>query len=340
MKVVMIGGSGFMGHHVTRMLVDRGDEVINFHRGETPSNASTRIRDIKGNRSQLTSFRKEFQQIGPDVVIDMIAMYESDAHGLMETFSGIASRVVVISSSDVYRNYELVRGIGESAPDPKPLAENSPLRANLFPYRSRAKNEDDKLYNYDKILVERVAMNDPNLPATVLRLPAVYGPGDREHRLFHLIKRMDDRRPAILMETGMMNWRWTRGYVENVAAAISWAAGDQNSTSRIYNVGESRSLPEKDWIAEIADVVGWRGRVVPVEPSQLPKQMRSGLYWQHRLETDTSLIRTQRGFSEPISFRDGLSRTIEWERANPPEAKPGDFDYETEDRVLKALGVH
>ncbi|HEV8370708.1 MAG TPA: NAD-dependent epimerase/dehydratase family protein [Pyrinomonadaceae bacterium] len=340
MKVLIIGGSGFIGQHVTRQLAGCGHEVINFHRGGTSSASSAGIRDIKGNRNDLHSFREEFRTILPEVVIDMIAMSEADGQTLLNTFRGVAQRLVVISSADVYRNYELLRGVAEAAPDPNPITENSPLRENLFPYRARAKDEHDPFYNYDKILVERVVMNDSELPTSVLRLPAIYGPGDRQHRLFHYLKRMDDGRSAILVENEMMNWRWTRGYVENVAAAISWAAGDQNSTSRIYNVGDSRGLPEKDWIAEIADVVGWRGRVVPVEPSQLPEQMRSGLNWQHRLETDTSLIRTQRGFSEPISFRDGLRRTLEWERAKPPEAKPGDFDYETEDRVLKALGVY
>jgi nucleoside-diphosphate-sugar epimerase len=135
----------------------------------------------------------------------------------------------------------------------------------------------------------------------------------------------------------MMNWRWTRGYVENVAAAISWAAGDQNPTSRIYNVGEEHGLPEKEWIARIAQVIGWGGSVIPVENSDLPEQMHSNLRWQHSLETDTSLIRAQPGFSEPVEFFEGIRRTVEWERANPPEIKPEDFDYQLEDQVLSTL---
>ena len=149
---------------------------------------------------------------------------------------------------------------------------------------------------------------------------------------------MDDKRPAILVNSGMMNWSWTRGYVENVAAAISWATGDQNPSSRIYNVGEEKGLPEKEWIAQIGEVIGWQGRVLAVDPSELPEQMRSGLRWHHKLETDTSLIRAQSGFSEPVGFREGILRTVEWERVNPPlEIKPQDFDYQTEDQVLETL---
>ena len=53
---------------------------------------------------------------------------------------------------------------------------------------------------YDKIPVEREILGDPDLPGTVLRLPMVYGPGDPLHRFFPTLKRMDDRRPAILFE--------------------------------------------------------------------------------------------------------------------------------------------
>jgi nucleoside-diphosphate-sugar epimerase len=336
-KVLIIGGSGFIGQHVTKQLVERGNEVINFHRGQTPSKTQESS-EILGERNELELFRNQFENLRPDVVIDMIAMSENDAQILLNVFAGIVPRLVVISSSDVYRNYDLMGGIEDDVPDPRPLTENAPLRTHLFRYRKQARDECDRFYNYEKILVERTVMSNPEVVATVLRLPAVYGPGDRQHRLFPYIKRMDDKRPAILVYAEMMNWRWTRGYVENVAAAISWAAGDQNPSSRIYNVGERKGLPEKEWIAQIGEVIGWQGRVLAVEPSDLPEKMRSSLRWQHALETDTSLIHAQPGFSEPVDFQEGILRTVEWERSNPPEVKPQDFDYQTEDQVLKTIG--
>ena len=338
MRVLIIGGTGFIGSHVTRQLREQGHDVTNFHRGQTKIVMPANVKEIIGNRSELSSFRIEFAQLAPEVVVDMIPMCEADATGLLDTFKGIAHHAIVISSADVYRNYELLRGIAEDQPDPELLIETSPLRMNLFPYRALAKETADRWYNYDKILVERVVTSEPDLPVTVLRLPFVYGPGDTKHRLFPYLKRMDDRRPAILIERGQLNWRWTRGFVENVAAAISWAAGDQKSAGRIYNVGEISALGEEDWIASIAQEVRWTGKVVALDPGQMPEQMRSGLTWQHQLATDTSLIRREPGFSEPVSFREGLARTIAWERTNQPaEINPKDFDYESEDRVLRAV---
>src|SRR5436190_8561175 len=87
-------------------------------------------------------------------------------------------------------------------------------------------------------------LNAPELPGTVLRLPAVYGPGDRQHRLFPYVQRMHDGRPAILLEHGRASWRWTRGYVENVARAIALAVVQEHATGLIYNVGEAEALTE------------------------------------------------------------------------------------------------
>ena len=94
------------------------------------------------------------------------------------------------------------------------------------------------LDDYDKILVERVVIGEPDLPGTILRLPMIYGPGDDAHRLFPYLKRMDDGRPAILMEEVRARWRWARGYVEDVAEAVVSAVLDDRAAGRVYNVSE------------------------------------------------------------------------------------------------------
>lgn len=337
MRVLIIGGSGFIGTHVARQLVDLGHRVTNFHRGLTPSEPASQFEEIIGDRTNLKTYRKQFERLGAEVVVDMVAMTESDAKQLMSTFDGLVRRVVVISSADVYRNYELLRGVASAPADPQLLRETSPLRQNLFPYRKETMEPTNSFYNYEKILVERVVAGSA-IATTILRLPCVYGPGDRQHRLRGYLKRMDDGRTAILLEREQINWRWTRGYVENVAAAICCAVGDAKSLSRIYNVGENTGLSEKEWIRSIGDSTGWTGRIIGADPLGLPKTMRTGLAWQHHLATDTSLIRRELGFSEPVFFEDGLSRTITWEREHPTSpSNSQDFDYSTEDQVLSLL---
>src|SRR5262249_40404967 len=171
----------------------------------------------------------------------------------------------------------------------------------------------------------------------VLRLPMVYGPGDYLHRLFPYLKRMDDGRPAILLEQGQGEWRWTRGYVENVAASVALAVVDERAAGRIYNVGERDALSEVQWLRAVAQTVGWQGDVVAVPKDQLPRPLRLDLAWEHHLVMDTSRIRGELGYEEVVCREEALVRTVGWERAHPPALDAAVFDYAAEDAVLKRV---
>src|SRR5262245_65627168 len=73
------------------------------------------------------------------------------------------------------------------------------------------------------------------------------GPEDYFHRLYPYVKRMEDHRPAILLEKEAAQWRGSRGYVENVAAAIVLAIVDDQATNRIYNVAEEGERKSVMW---------------------------------------------------------------------------------------------
>lgn len=340
MRILIIGGTRFMGPQVARRLTDEGHEVTLFHRGETSADPRVRVQEIHGDRRDLSSFTAEFKRLAPDVVLDMIPFTEDDARNLMQVFKGIARRVVAISSADVYRAYGRLLRLESGEPDTVPLSEDAPLRESFYPRRAHAKDEDDPAYNYEKILVERLVMSEPSLPATVLRLPAVYGPRDPQHRLFGYLKRMDDGRHAILLEEDQSRWRWTRGYVENVADAIALAATDERAANRIYNVGETEALTELDWLHAIGHAAGWNGEIVVLPKDSMPAHMTTDADYSHHLVTDTNRIRVELGFNERISRQEALHRTIDWERANPPaETFPAESEYAAEDAILEKLKI-
>ncbi|MGH7456026.1 MAG: NAD-dependent epimerase/dehydratase family protein, partial [bacterium] len=290
MRIFIIGGTRFIGPFVVRQLVEQGHEVTVFHRGQTKADLSKAVRFIYGDRKKLHAFKTDLEQYSPQVVLDMAPYTEQEAQAVVQTFKGLAERVVIISSQDVYRAYERVRRTNPGPPDPVPLTEESPLRETLYPYRQRFPTQQltkDELWNdYDKILVERVFMSEPELPATVLRLPWVYGPGDYLHRMFPHLKRMGDGRPFILLEDGQAGWRWTRGYVENVAAAIVLAISNERAIGRIYNVGEEAAFTEAEWVEKIGRTVKWNGKVVTVQKEQLPKHLKLDLDWEQHLVVD------------------------------------------------------
>jgi nucleoside-diphosphate-sugar epimerase len=337
MQILIIGGTRFIGPYVVRRLADEGHRITLFHRGETKTDLPS-INQIYGDRRNLSSFSDEFKTLAPDVVLDMIPYTEDDARDLLSVFKNIARRVVAISSADVYRAYGRLLRLETGEPDPIPLDEDAPLRESFYPYRAQAQGTDDFKYHYDKILVERVVMSETELPGTVLRLPAVYGPHDSQHRLFNYLKRMDDHRPAILLEEKQSRWRWMRGYVENVADAIALAVTDERAMSRIYNVGEAEALTELDWVHSIGHAARWDGEIIIAPEDLLPKNPLMGLDYTHHLVTDTNRIRTELGYAERISKSEALHHTIEWERsAVPAEINPAQFDYAAEDETLARL---
>lgn len=330
MKILVIGGTGFIGSHLVRELARRGHRVSVFHRGRTSANLPAE--SIHGERSDLS-------RLGPpvDVVIDLILSSGGQAAELMKAFRGVAKRVVAASSMDVYRACGVLHGSEEGPLEPVPLTENSALRTRLSTYPAEQVKALQKVFTwlddeYDKIPVEREVLADPELPGTVLRLPMIYGPGDRLHRFHPVLKRMDDGRRRILFEEGVAAWRAPRGYVENVAAAIALAATSERAAGRIYNVAEWPSWSEREWAGKIAEAAGWKGEFVVLPKERMPAHLvqpgNSAQHW----EADSTRIRQELGYLEPTPLEEAIERTIAWERANPPDGfNPHRFDYDAED---------
>ena len=335
MRVLVIGGTQFIGPFVVRQLDRMGHEVTVFHRGQTEADLPQSVQHIHGARAQMAEFVPEFRRLAPEVVLDMRALTAYDAQATVNAVRGIARRVVVISSMDVYHAYGVLTGFEEGAIEPMPLTEDSPVRTKLFLYREGGGSPrvPDNA-NYDKLEVERVMLSNPDLPGTALRLPVVYGPGDGQHRLWPYLKRIDDGRPAIILSAVAARRRFARSYVDNVAAAIALTVTDERAAGRIYNVSEPESLTELEWVQLIAAQTGWDGRIVILDDDQLPAHLRESGNPAQDLAADSSRIRQELDFREEIARDDAIRRTIDWERSSPPGGGPSAADYAAEDAAL------
>lgn len=335
MNILLIGGTGFIGPYVADILHKNAHRVALFHRSEYKALLQPHVEHIHGDRNKIRDFIEEFKRFSPEIVLDMIPVTETQAIDLMEVFRGISGRIVSISSQDVYRAYGVFMGTEEGSPDKIPLGENSSLRENLYPYRDKYEGME----NYDKISVEKAVMSSSDLPGTVLRLPMVYGPGDKQHRMYQYLKRMDDKRPYILLEEKWTWWKWTRGYVEDVAHAIVLAVTDERASGQIYNVGEKEALSLIEWVKKIGEFADWDGEIIIVPDNKLSEDKEDRSNTAQHIVIDSGKIRRELGYKEIFSSEEAFIRTVEWERENPPEKlKEEDFNYEKEDLVLKETG--
>ena len=338
MRILLIGGNGFIGRPVVTALLQQGHLVALFHRGT--SSAPAGVEQILGDRDRLSASAAELKRFAPEVVIDLVISSGPQAEELMTVFRGTARRVVMLSSMDVYRAIGVAHG---TEPDSEfgplqevPLTEVSELRRVLHPHTSEQLKILRRIFSwvtddYDKIPAERVVMNDIELPGTVLRLPMVYGPGDPLHRFGSVVKRIVDGRRQIIFPVTLAGWRTARGYVENVAAAIALAATDERATGRIYNICEEPPFSELEWARKIAHDMQWGGDfvVLPVERTP-PHLLRSGNTAQH-WSASSARIRHELGYQEPVETAEAIRQTVRWETENPPAAE---IDYSAEDAAL------
>jgi nucleoside-diphosphate-sugar epimerase len=321
MLILIIGGTGFIGPHIIRVLVQQGHSLTLFHRGKTTTSLPPGVVEMFGDRGKLEDYKVEFRRLAPDVVLHTNAFCKDDAHSFVRTFAGIAQRSVVLSSIDVYRAFGRLHRTEPGPADPTPLTEDSPLRERPSIHGAGC----------EKLDVEHVFMSERDLPSTVLRLPAVYGPGDHLRRFRDYLIRMFAKRPVILMEDNFAAWRWSHSYVENVASAIALAVTDNRAASCIYNVGEAEVPTEIERVRALGRAADWLGEVIAMQRSSLPAHLLENVDWNQLWTVDTKRIRNDLGFKEHIPVEEALRRTISWHRtltAGATEPRP---DYAAED---------
>jgi nucleoside-diphosphate-sugar epimerase len=283
MRILFIGGTRSAGLAAARRLALAGHEVAVFHRGEHEGDlpGATHFRSAAA-AMPVRAIPDELRAFEPEIVVHMIAMGEEDMLAAMQAFAGIARRIVVPSSGDVYRAFGIFRGTEEGAPDPEPLAEDAPLRAKLHPYREPQTAPEALAFHYDKILVERAATSDPALSATILRFPKIYGPGDNEELA------------TVYGLRHQPGWRWTHGHAENVGAAVALAVTDDRAAGRIYNVGEAQTPTMGERLARLP-----ANHAVPV--------VEQALNFAQAIVYDTRRIREELGYREILDEEEAMS---------------------------------
>src|SRR5689334_24981356 len=173
MKILLIGGSGFIGQFTAGQLQQSGHSVTIFHRGNT--SAPQGAEEILGDRQFLQDHQPEFRRQKFDVVVDFVLSSGRQAQQLMDTFRGIAGRVVGLSSMDVYRAWGVFFNTEQCGLQELPLTEDSELRTNRITYPPEVLKRAQTIYGwmadeYDKIPVQQAFLGDRKLPGTMLRL--------------------------------------------------------------------------------------------------------------------------------------------------------------------------
>jgi nucleoside-diphosphate-sugar epimerase len=321
LKVVVLGGTRFIGRAAVEALVAAGEDVLVVHRGILEPRDMPEVRHLHCERSELAGHRDELESFRPDAVIDCRALTRADAELALAALPDVR-RWIVISSVDVYRAFGALNADQET--DPVPIDEESPVRPERYPYREQMPG----MHDYDKLDVE-----DVYLPrgATVMRLPMVYGEHDYQRREEFILRRVRAGRTRIPFGAG--SWLACRVYVRDVGRAVRLAL-TRPVEGEVMNICEDRTYSMRMWSHAILEAAGSDAQLVRVPDDALPEDLKpTGTMSQH-IAASARKARSLLGWttSDPL---DTLRTTVRWHLDNPPEDASADFA--ADDRALASV---
>ncbi len=247
MKIAFLGDSRFIGVSAAEAAVRAGHQVTVLHSGKYPPpeiDADYRVAAL----GDPVALRAVLSALDADVVIDSFAMTRLGAERACSAAAGVVGRVIVLSSQDVYAQFGHL--LGHPVPRIEASVHESAALTVPFPFRGVGAHAGGK--DYDKKLVEDVytAAAGEFDSVRVLRLPAVYGHRDTKRRFAWIVDRFDSGETKVPRQGG--TWRWTHGYVCDMAAFIIAAAEDSQAGLAIYNLGDRETPSMSEWVERIA----------------------------------------------------------------------------------------
>ena len=330
MKILVTGAAGFIGYHLARRLLERGDAVT----GLDNLNA---YYDVKLKEARLDRLRKlrGFEFVHADLA-DRDAMRGVFAQGRFDAVVNLAAQAGVrysIENPHVYVDANIVgflhilEGVREHGTKHLVYASTSSVYgANTHMPFEEAQNTDHpvSIYSATKKANEAMAHAYAHLfriPCTGLRFFTVYGPWGRpDMALFKFTKGILAGEPIPVFNEGRMVRDFT--YVDDIVEGLvrvvdrpaapdpEWNGDEPNPATssapwRIYNIGNHQRVDLMTYIHALEAALGKKAKLdlLPMQPGDVPAT-----------EADTSLLESATGFRPATPVEEGVRRFVDWYR--------------------------
>lgn len=329
MRVLVLGGTRFMGHFLVYRLLAAGHRVTLANRGVTPDPFGDRVERVRVDRT-TTDLTAALGGRDFDASVDFTAYTGADGRAVAAALGG--GRVghhVMISTGQVY----LVR-----ADCPLPAREidyDGPLR----PEPKDPADEPSWTYGIDKRECEdalRGAWERERFPVTFLRIPMVNGERDPQRRLERYIVRMLDGGPLLVPDGGGHPVRHV--YSGAVVNAIAGLLLNPSTFGQAYNLCQEEAPTLVELLALLAELLGARPRLVPAPADEIrgkgldPVALSpfSGA-WMSRLDPTKAI--SDLGFVHP-PLRRYLETIVTCHLAHQPADAPDGYERRGEEIAL------
>ncbi len=173
MRILIIGGTAFVGRHIAEAALDAGHDLTLFHRGKTGTELFSQATHLWGDRDEDLSALAAGDW---DATIDVCAYFPRQVRALAAALGTRGGRYVFISSVSAY-----------SPSVPPNYDESAPLAEVIDPEATQVTNEN---YGGLKVACEQASAAVFGPDTTIIRPTYVIGPYDRSYRFTWWVDRI------------------------------------------------------------------------------------------------------------------------------------------------------
>jgi nucleoside-diphosphate-sugar epimerase len=325
MKVLFIGGTGFISTAVSRMAIERGMELYLLNRGQRP-NEITGSHSLIADIHQPESLTKAIGDMQFDVVVDWFAFTPEDVERDIAVFRGKTKQFVFISSASAYQKPPLDYIITESTPLKNPHWD----------------------YSRNKIACEDLLMKayrNEDFPVTIVRpsytyntyLPIAIG----GFGCYTLADRMLKGKPIIVHGDGTS--LWVNTHAEDFAKGFLGLLGNDKAIGQAFHITSDEVLNWNQIYQIIAEELGVEAKMVYIPSDFIVKvvpRLTGDLLGDktYSVVFDNSKIKSfVPEFQATISFREGMRRALAWFAADKSRQRIDENVNQEMDAIIQAF---
>ncbi len=300
MKVLFIGGTGFISTAVSRLALAKGIDLYHLNRGVRKADLPG-VHNIIADIHQPEAVRAALHGLQFDVVVDWIAFKPGDIERDLALFRGQVKQYIFISSASAYQKPPTYPIITESTPLYNPHWEYSRNKIACEERLLEAYRQE----NFPVTIIRPSLTYDPNFPI------AIGGWG-----CYTLADRMKKGMPIIVHGDGSSLWVVT--HAEDFGRGLLGLFGNEQAIGHAFHITSDEVLTWNQIYEIIADALGVQANIVHISSDFIAKvapNLGAGLIGDKAWSAifDNSKIKAfVPGFQAVIPFREGIRRTLAW----------------------------
>ncbi len=311
MRILIMGGTRFIGVYLTQLLVAQGHEVVLFNRGNRHVPVPG-VGQILGDRTDPDQL-KQLANENFDAVFDNNGRELTDTQPLAEIFQDRVQHFVYMSSAGVYLKSDEMPHVEGDAVDPK----------------SRHKGKFDT-EDY---------LSKTSLPFTSIRPTYIYGPQNYNDLEAWFFDRIVRNRPIPIPGNGMHITQL--GHVKDLAVAMCRVLGNSHAVRQVYNISGDRFV-SFDGLARACCVAAGKSvedmKIIHYEPKKFDfgKRKAFPMRVQHFFASVNKAM-SQLEWQPEYDLVSGLRDSFENDFM-PSGRDKKEIDFSCDDEILKMMG--